>query len=123
MAIRDFNFTDAYPAERDPFPQFHLSATWQAWETAWFYRIAPIINNPDTPARIMTNGCFIGDNEPNCEKACEHATTMFDTPETLWNCLTIATVAMMATGDGAPDTISNESVRKLKDDFKVNRLN
>ncbi|KAF4965389.1 hypothetical protein FSARC_6803 [Fusarium sarcochroum] len=122
MTIREFNFTDGYPGDLNPFPHFHLPAKWQAWEAAWFWRIAPIVNNPGIPARIMNNGCIIEDNEPNCQKACGDATAMFDTPETLWNCLTIATVAMMATDKDAPDTVSDESVKKLRKDFKVGPL-
>ncbi|KAF5576010.1 7-dehydrocholesterol reductase [Fusarium pseudocircinatum] len=99
------NFTDS------PFKQFTIPQDWRAWEVAWLYRLPAIITNDKVPARLIENGCIV-DNVTNCHKACGSEEHMFSSPETLWNCLTLATVAMMSTNRG-PDTISNQTLEEV----------
>ncbi|KAF5552862.1 hypothetical protein FMEXI_2642 [Fusarium mexicanum] len=109
------NFTDS------PFKQFTIPQDWRAWEVAWLYRLPAIITHDTVPARLIENGCII-DNVTNCHKACGSEQHMFSNPETLWNCLTLATVAMMSTNRG-PDSISNETLEEVDRTFNTGPLN
>lgn len=108
------NFTDS------PFKQFTIPQDWRAWEVAWLYRLPAIITHASYPARLIENGCII-DNVTNCHKACGSEEHMFSNPETLWNCLTLATVAMMSTNRG-PDTISNQTLEEVGRKFNTGPL-
>ncbi|KAH7469862.1 hypothetical protein FOMA001_g14757 [Fusarium oxysporum f. sp. matthiolae] len=108
------NFTDS------PFKQFTIPQDWRAWEVAWLYRLPAIITHASYPARLIESGCII-DNVTNCHKACGSEEHMFSNPETLWNCLTLATVAMMSTNHG-PDTISNQTLEEVDRKFNTGPL-
>ncbi|KAF4499130.1 hypothetical protein FAGAP_4723 [Fusarium agapanthi] len=108
------NFTDS------PFKQFTIPQDWRAWEVAWLYRLPAIITHDAVPARLIENGCII-DDVTNCHKACGSEQHMFSNPESLWNCLTLATVAMMSTNRG-PDSISNETLEKVDRKFSTGPL-
>ncbi|ENH73342.1 hypothetical protein FOC1_g10008827 [Fusarium oxysporum f. sp. cubense race 1] len=108
------NFTDS------PFKQFTIPQDWGAWEVAWLYRLPTIITHASYPARLIESGCII-DNVTNCHKACGSEEHMFSNPETLWNCLTLATVSMMSTNRG-PDTISNQTLEEVDRKFNTGRL-
>ncbi|KAM0209155.1 hypothetical protein ACHAQD_011320 [Fusarium lateritium] len=47
---------------------------------------------------------------------------MFGNPETLWNCLTLATVAMMTTGTDAPHALNEDSVKNITSTFNIGPL-
>ncbi|KAF4343981.1 hypothetical protein FBEOM_2025 [Fusarium beomiforme] len=121
MVERSFRYLSKINATDLPFQQFSIKKEWRAWEIAWLYRLPQIITHATVPARLIEGGCEI-DGVVNCTKACESEKYMFETPETLWNCLTIATVAMMTT-NGGPDTISNETLDKLETEFNTGPLN
>ncbi|SCO90324.1 uncharacterized protein FRV6_14452 [Fusarium oxysporum] len=108
------NFTDS------PFKQFTIPQDWRVWEVAWLYRLPAIITHASYPARLIESGCII-DNVTNCHKACGSEEHMFSNPETLWNCLTLATVSMMSTNRG-PDTISNQTLEEVDRKFNTGRL-
>ncbi|PNP76112.1 hypothetical protein FNYG_10670 [Fusarium nygamai] len=115
--LSDLNFADL------PFKQFTIPSEFRAWEIAWLDRLHAIINNAQVPARLIESGCIV-DNITNCHKACGSAEHMFSSPETLWNCLTLATVAMMTnTKGGGPDTISNQTLEKVNETFRTGPLN
>ncbi|KAL5591417.1 hypothetical protein FOVSG1_010306 [Fusarium oxysporum f. sp. vasinfectum] len=108
------NFTDS------PFKQFTIPQDWRAWEVAWLYRLPAITTHASYPARLIESGCIV-DNVTNCHKACGSEEHMFSNPETLWNCLTLATVAMMSTNRG-PDTISNQTLEEVDRKFNTGPL-
>ncbi|KAK2689394.1 hypothetical protein QWA68_011887 [Fusarium oxysporum] len=108
------NFTDS------PFKQFTIPQDWRAWEVAWLYRLPAIITHASYPARLIESGCIV-DDVTNCHKACGSEEHMFSNPETLWNCLTLGTVAMMSTNRG-PDTISNQTLEEVDKKFNTGPL-
>ncbi|KLP08933.1 uncharacterized protein Y057_15037 [Fusarium fujikuroi] len=108
------NFTDI------PFKQFTIPHEWREWENAWLYRLPAIINNPGIPAKLIKSGCIV-DNVTNCSMACGREDLMFSNPETLSNCLTLATVAIMTTNRGR-DTISNQTLEEVDRRFNIGRL-
>ncbi|KAF4430505.1 7-dehydrocholesterol reductase [Fusarium acutatum] len=70
--------------------------------------------------RLIESGCIV-DNVANCHKACGSEEHMFSNPETLWNCLTLATIAMMSTNRG-PDSLSNETLEVVDRRFNTGPL-
>ncbi|KAL6915383.1 hypothetical protein FSST1_006878 [Fusarium sambucinum] len=113
--LSKLNFTDT------PFKQFTIPPDFRAWEVAWLTRLHAVINNPQIPAKLIESGCIV-DNAINCKKACGSEEHMFSNPETLWNCLTLATVAAMSTNNG-PDTISNDTLEAVNERFGTGPLN
>ncbi|KAF5550395.1 hypothetical protein FNAPI_7730 [Fusarium napiforme] len=115
--LSDLNFADL------PFKQFTIPSEFRAWEVAWLYRLPAIIDNAQIPARLIKSGCSV-DNVTNCHEACGSAEHMFSSPETLWNCLTLATVAMMTNTKGhGEDNISNETLEEVDQRFRTGPLN
>lgn len=112
--LRRLNFTDI------PFKQFTIPHEWTEWENAWLYRLPAIINNAGIPAKLIESGCIV-DNVTNCSMACGREDLMFSNPETLSNCLTLATVAIMTTNRGR-DTISNQTLEEVDRRFNIGRL-
>jgi hypothetical protein len=120
MVERSFQYLTTLNFTDNPFQQFTIPQDWRAWEVAWLYRLPAIITHASYPARLIESGCMIG-NVTNCHEACGSEEHMFSNPETLWNCLTLATVAIMATNRG-PDTISNETLEKVDKRFNTGPL-
>ncbi|KAF5267605.1 hypothetical protein FOXYS1_1503 [Fusarium oxysporum] len=120
MVERSFQYLSRLNFTDSPFKQFTIPQDWRAWEVAWLYRLPAIITHASYPARLIESGCII-DNVTNCHKACGSEEHMFSNPETLWNCLTLATVAMMSTNRG-PDTISNQTLEKVDRKFNTGPL-
>ncbi|KAF5621513.1 uncharacterized protein FTJAE_11234 [Fusarium tjaetaba] len=120
MVERSFQYLPTLNFTDSPFKQFTIPQDWRAWEVAWLYHLPAIITNDKVPARLIETGCIV-DNVTNCHKACGSEEHMFSNPETLWNCLTLATVAMMSTNRG-PDSISNETLKEVDRRFKTGPL-
>ncbi|TVY68082.1 hypothetical protein Focb16_v002927 [Fusarium oxysporum f. sp. cubense] len=120
MVERSFQYLSTLNFTDSPFKQFTIPQDWRAWEVAWLYRLPAIITHASYPARLIENGCII-DNVTNCHKACGSEEHMFSNPETLWNCLTLATVAMMSTNRG-PDAISNQTFGEVDRKFNTGPL-
>ncbi|KAF4456490.1 hypothetical protein F53441_1394 [Fusarium austroafricanum] len=115
MVERKFQLKDDYVFNRTyhgiPIPQ-----KWQAWETAHFFHVKSIIENPDVGAQLISNGCSNGDPDLlNCTATCSNATLMHTSSENLWNCMTLATLGVLV-GQGN-DTIHKESEKKMDDKF------
>ncbi|KAF4458818.1 hypothetical protein FALBO_14438 [Fusarium albosuccineum] len=123
MTQRKFRNIDEYSFNRTALDRFYLDDDWQLWETAWLYRLSSILDYPTVPARMMTKGCDIGGGTINCQVACNSSKLMFGSPETLWNCLTLATVAMRTTGSNAPDNISEKAEADVRATFDTGPLN
>ncbi|KAM0081532.1 hypothetical protein ACKRZS_006318 [Fusarium odoratissimum] len=127
MAERKFQVIEKYDFNRT-YHGIAISEQWQAWETAHFFRVRSIIENPTVGARLISYGCNNGDGSSlNCTKTCSNATLMYNSPENLWNCMTLATLGMLV-GPGN-DTIDRESEKKMNEKFhfgtveKFNSLN
>ncbi|RKL21271.1 hypothetical protein BFJ68_g2539 [Fusarium oxysporum] len=127
MIERKFQVIDKYEFNRT-YHGIAISEQWQAWETAHFFRVKSIIENPTVGARLISYGCNNGDGSSlNCTKTCSNATLMYSSPENLWNCMTPATLGMLV-GPGN-DTIDHESEKKMDEKFhfgtveKFNSLN
>ncbi|KAM0344172.1 hypothetical protein ACHAPU_007894 [Fusarium lateritium] len=126
MVERKFQLIEDYDFNR----RYHgipLAKRWQFWETAHFLRVKPIIDNPHVPARLISYGCNNGDPSMlNCTTTCSNATLMYSLSENVWNCMTLATLAMLV-GPGN-DTIDKDSEREMDERFhfgtveKFNRL-
>lgn len=119
MVERSFRYLSNLSFTETPFKQFTIPPEFRAWEVSWLTRLHAVIDNPTVPARLIESGCIV-DNVRNCTKACESADHMFSNPETLWNCLTLATVAVMTTN--GPDTISNDTLASVDKEFGTGRL-
>ncbi|KAF5681837.1 hypothetical protein FDENT_7904 [Fusarium denticulatum] len=120
MVERSFQYLPTLNFTDSPFKQFTIPQDWRAWEVAWLYRLPAIITHDKVPARLIENGCIV-DNVTNCHKACGSEEHMFSNPETLWNCLTLATVAMVSTNRG-PDSISNDTLEDVDRKFNTGPL-
>jgi hypothetical protein len=119
---RSFQILPEFPFEEEYFQHFRIPPDWQGWETAWLFRLSAIVNNPRVPARMIERGCKSGYGDRNCTQACGDAAVMFGNAETLWNCLTLATVAMMTTGTDAPHVLNQESVKNVTAMFNIGPL-
>ncbi|KAF5617603.1 uncharacterized protein FTJAE_12621 [Fusarium tjaetaba] len=127
MVERKFQIIDKYDFNR-AYHGIEISEQWQAWETAHFFRVRSIIENPTVGVRLISYGCDNGDGSSlNCTTTCSNATLMYRLPENLWNCITLATLGMLV-GPGN-DTIDRESEKKMDEQFhfetveKFNSLN
>ncbi|KAF5714557.1 hypothetical protein FMUND_7366 [Fusarium mundagurra] len=127
MVERKFQIIDKYDFNRT-YHGIAISEQWQAWETAHFFRVRSIIENPTVGARLISYGCNNGDaSSLNCTTTCPNATLMYNSPENLWNCMTLATLGMLV-GPGN-DTIDRKSEKKMDEQFhfgtveKFNTLN
>ncbi|KAF5713690.1 hypothetical protein FGLOB1_3908 [Fusarium globosum] len=115
MVERKFQIIDKYDFNRT-YHGIVISEQWQAWETAHFFRVRSIIENPTVGARLISYGCNNGDaNSLNCTTTCSNATLMYSAPENLWNCMSLATLGMLV-GPGN-DTIDRESEKEMDDKF------
>ncbi|KAH6963310.1 hypothetical protein DER45DRAFT_552768 [Fusarium avenaceum] len=119
---RGFQILPEFPFEEEYFQHFRIPPDWQGWETAWLFRLSAIVNNPRVPARMIQSGCTSEHGDVNCTQACGDAAIMFGNAETLWNCLTLATVAMMTTGTNAPHKLNRESVKNVTAMFNIGPL-
>ncbi|KAH7179872.1 uncharacterized protein B0J16DRAFT_403186 [Fusarium flagelliforme] len=107
--VHDYNITRNYHG-------IHIPKQWQAWETAHFFRVHTIIKHPEVPARLISYGCNNGDpNALNCTETCTNETFMYSSPENLWNCMTLATVAMVVRPGN--DTIDRENEKEMDEIF------
>lgn len=127
MVERKFQLIDRYTFNRT-YHSIPLSEQWQAWETTHFFRVKSIVDHPNVSARLISYGCNNGDPSTlNCTTTCNNATLMYNSPENLWNCMTLATLGMLV-GPGN-DTIDKGSEMKMDEIFhfgtveKFNGLN
>lgn len=108
---RRFVIIDDYEHERK-YEGIEIPYRWQAWETANFFRIDSILDpgNEKMPVRLISYGCNNGDPERlNCTETCSNRTLMYNSPENLWNCMTLATMAMVIVpGDDTIDEATEE---------------
>ncbi|KAL3601677.1 hypothetical protein FPOAC2_05948 [Fusarium poae] len=122
MVSMSFRSLNKFSFEDETFEQLLITSEWQAWETVWIFRLPFISKNPSVPAILFESGCKIN-NSTNCKKACSSKQTMFDSPETLWNCLTIAAVVAMTEGENAPHSLNKTERTALMDNFNSGPLN
>ncbi|KAF5001070.1 hypothetical protein FGRMN_1264 [Fusarium graminum] len=115
MVQRKFQLIEKYDFDRT-YHGIPLAKRWQLWETAHFLRVKPIIDSPEIPARLISYGCNNGDsNLLNCTATCSNTTLMYDSSANVWNCITLATLAMLV-GPGN-DTIDRDSEREMDEKF------
>lgn len=105
----------------DRFSGHHIPLDWLQWQAAYLTLIPSLINNPEEPAQLVKSGCTI-DGEVNCRKACSNSTSMFSDSDTLWNCLTLATVSLGTDGREGEGDITSENVTEMDDIFEVGDL-
>lgn len=130
---RKFTIIDKYDYSKQ-YDGISIPPRWQLWETAHLYRIYSIIDNPDEPARLISYGCNVHDpnvvhkgenpwpdaSHLNCTETCSDAALMYKSPESLWNCMTLATMAMLVVpGD---DTIDEASLQEASERFNFGSL-
>jgi hypothetical protein len=127
MVERKFELIDEHDFNRT-YHGFSIHEQWQAWETAHFFCVNEIVENPTDGARLVSIGCNNGDaSSPNCTTACSNATLMYSSPVNLWNCMTLAMLGILI-GQGN-NTIDRDSERKMDERFhfgtveKFNSLN
>lgn len=81
--IYDWNYTHSTPQ------------TWQGWHEAYFGRVSSVLKANREWIRLHDRGCTTpGSASQNCSLTCGNATSMFSSPESIWNCLALATVSM-----------------------------
>lgn len=81
-----------------------VSQIWLQWERAYLTQVANIIDHPAAPAELIESGCKVyGSLDSDCTKACRNITTMFGSPETLWNCVTLATLSILTRQNHSTD--------------------
>ena len=115
MSLRKFRLVPYYNITRD-YHGIHIPEQWQAWETAHFFRIWTITTQPEVGARLISYGCNNGDPTAlNCNQTCANATLIYSSPENLWNCMTLATMAMLTVPGN--DTIDRENEKRMDDIF------
>ncbi|KAL5593160.1 hypothetical protein FOBRF1_012262 [Fusarium oxysporum] len=96
---------------------------WQMWEEAYFKRVSETLADSNHTATLINDGCDNGDLELlNCTKTCGSAEYMFKSPQNLWNCMTLSTVAMKVVPEPTNDTVNRESESEMKDKFHFGSL-
>ncbi|EWY82926.1 hypothetical protein FOYG_15008 [Fusarium oxysporum NRRL 32931] len=96
---------------------------WQMWEEAYFKRVSETLADSNHTATLINDGCDNGDSEQlNCTKTCGSAEYMFKSPQNLWNCMTLSTVAMKVVPEPTNDTVNRKSESEMKDKFHFESL-
>ncbi|CAH0024972.1 unnamed protein product [Clonostachys rhizophaga] len=121
MVTRSFQVIDNVMFKPQLYQQYTLPSAWTFWENAYLYRMTSILDNPRIPAKLISSGCQTENMGRNCSAACGNLTSLFGSPETLWNCVTISTVAMMTT-NGGPDTLDQHGEDIALNDFHSGSL-
>lgn len=130
---RSFSIISGYDFDKT-YDGIAIPPRWQRWETAHIYRISSVMENPSTPARLLSYGCNVRDpdvfsngEDPwpdpshlNCTETCADPALMYASPENLWNCMTLATVAMMVVPGN--DTVEGASLREAVERFNFGSL-
>ncbi|KAF4431506.1 hypothetical protein FACUT_8627 [Fusarium acutatum] len=100
-----------------------ISPEWQMWDEAYFKRVSDTLADPTHTAKLMAEGCNNGDlGELNCTKTCDSADYMFRSPQNLWNCMTLSTVAMKVIPQPTNDTVNQGSEKDMDDMFHFGSL-
>ncbi|PNP47776.1 hypothetical protein THARTR1_10461 [Trichoderma harzianum] len=104
-------------------PGTAISPEWQMWDMAYFKRVSETLADPRHTAKLMAEGCDNGDpGELNCTKTCNSAEYMFRSPQNLWNCMTLSTVAMKVIPKPTNDTVNQGSEKDMDDMFHFGSL-
>ncbi|KAL2757739.1 hypothetical protein ACRALDRAFT_1068252 [Sodiomyces alcalophilus JCM 7366] len=110
QAISEYNYTNNY-----------IPTAWRAWNEGYFARVWSIARRASEPASMIMSGCTTDDwKTPNCTRTCSNATAMFSSPENVWNCMTLATVAMGVVPGS--DTADPDNVKAMDDIFHFGTL-
>ncbi|KAF5542341.1 hypothetical protein FPHYL_11525 [Fusarium phyllophilum] len=100
-----------------------ITPEWQMWDEAYFKRVSDTLKDPSHTAKLMAEGCNNGDlGELNCTKTCDSAEYMFRSPQNLWNCMTLSTVAMKVIPEPTNDTVNRDSEKDMDDMFHFGSL-
>ncbi|KAG5788138.1 hypothetical protein H9Q69_012799 [Fusarium xylarioides] len=100
-----------------------ITPEWQMWDEAYFKRVSDTLADPTHTAKLMAEGCNNGDlRELNCTKTCDSAEYMFRSPQNLWNCMTLSTVAMKVIPEPTNDTVNRDSEKNMDDMFHFGSL-
>lgn len=99
------SFIQVFFSSQRHFLQAAENATidWVFWQTlgvadTWMNEalaLGSIPNSTYTPLKLFKDGCVLADGSIDCYASCERQ-NIFSTLPTLWNCLTIASLALMA---------------------------
>ncbi|KAM0549764.1 hypothetical protein ACHAPJ_009202 [Fusarium lateritium] len=101
----------------------NIPPEWQMWEEAYFKRVNATLADPNHTALLIEDGCNNGDSEElNCTKTCDSAEYMFKSPQNLWNCMTLSTVAMKVVPEPTNDTVNRDSENEMRDKFHFGSL-
>ncbi|KAF5660296.1 hypothetical protein FDENT_13770 [Fusarium denticulatum] len=96
---------------------------WQMWDEAYFKRVSDTLADPSHTAKLMAEGCDNGDpGMLNCTETCNSAEHMFRSPQNLWNCMTLSTVAMKVIPEPTNDTVNRDSEKDMDDRFHFGSL-
>ncbi|KAJ3459180.1 hypothetical protein MRS44_015253 [Fusarium solani] len=117
---RRFNIT------RGDSQQSFSTQKWQQWETAWLKLIERVADHTNDPIVLIDNGCETKEYGVNCTEACSNSTYLFASAETLWNCVSLATVHL-TTWDNPYDnqvggTINEDDEKKIREQFNLGPL-
>ncbi|KAL6691253.1 hypothetical protein J3F84DRAFT_387209 [Trichoderma pleuroticola] len=108
---------------KEQLPGAAISPEWQMWAKAYFKRVSETLADPRHTAKLMAEGCDNGDpGELNCTKTCSSAEYMFRSPQNLWNCMTLSTVAMKVIPKPTNDTVNQGSEKDMDDMFHFGSL-
>ncbi|KAI1012821.1 hypothetical protein LB504_008507 [Fusarium proliferatum] len=100
-----------------------ISPEWQMWDEAYFKRMSDTLADPTHTGKLMAEGCNNGDSEElNCTKTCDSAEYMFRSPQNLWNCMTLSTVAMKVIPEPTNDTVNRDSEKDMDAMFHFGSL-
>lgn len=100
-----------------------ISPEWQMWDEAYFKRVSDTLADPTHTGKLMAEGCNNGDSEElNCTKTCDSAEYMFRSPQNLWNCMTLSTVAMKVIPEPTNDTVNRDSEKDMDGMFHFGSL-
>ncbi|KAL2672269.1 hypothetical protein Neosp_012970 [[Neocosmospora] mangrovei] len=100
--------------------------TWQNWETAWLKLIERVANYTKNPIVLIDDGCRTEDYGINCTEACRNSTYLFKSAETLWNCVSLATLRMTTWDSPYEDhpriTINRDDEMEVRQSFQLGPL-
>lgn len=100
-----------------------IPAEWQMWEQAYFKQVVATLADTSYTAKLIDGGCNnTSSDELNCLETCNSTKLMFQSPENLWNCLTLSTVSMMVTTKPQIDTVDQKSERAMDAIFHFGNL-
>ncbi|KAM0345651.1 hypothetical protein ACHAPU_006305, partial [Fusarium lateritium] len=113
MAVYNFTIVQN-PRQPVDFFDVPMPSTWGPWRASFFDRIPFALGEISSSVQLVPNGCHMGHMTTlNCSAVCANSEYMFASPANLWNCVTLATVAIKVTANNITRPQNEQEVNDM----------